>query len=248
MSFVAVGVIGGIGASLAGGALGSSAAGDAASAQEDATKYAADLTYKSQKEALDFQKQAYEEQMSLQKPWIEAGKTALGNVAATKDFSYTGSDLASDPGYQFRLAEGNKTLQAKQAQAGRLLGGAAVKQAQRYGQEYASSEFSNAYNRALGTYQTNLNRQLSVAGLGQTGTSAASQAASNYGTNASNITVNTGSTLADLATQRGAATASGYIGSANAWSSALGGIASIAGDTDWGSIFKSNKINPLISG
>ena len=57
-------------------------------------------------------------------------------------------DYQNQPGYQFRLSEGMKALE--RSQAGRRLGGRATKEAQRYGQEYASGEFQNQFSR-LGT-------------------------------------------------------------------------------------------------
>jgi len=223
MAFIAVAAGIGVAGSLIGGAVASSGAKKAASTQADSTKYAADLSYKTGQDSLALQKEAYNKQLELQQPWIEAGKGALNKLAAIPDFSYTGSNLSSDPGYQFRLAEGQKALQAKQAQSGRLLGGAAVKQAQRYGQDYASGEFSNAYNRALNTYSTNLNRTMQTAGLGQVATGAASNAAGNYGAGAANTTLSTGAQQADLATQAGNARASGYMGASNAWANAING-------------------------
>jgi hypothetical protein len=58
--------------------------------------------------------------------------------------------LNDDPGYQFRLQEGMKALQATQAAKGGLLSGGAVKGALKYGQGLASQEYASAYNRALG--------------------------------------------------------------------------------------------------
>jgi len=54
-------------------------------------------------------------------------------------------DFKATPGYEFRLGEGMKALE--RSQAGRRLGGRAAKEAMRYGQDYASSEFGNQFNR-----------------------------------------------------------------------------------------------------
>jgi hypothetical protein len=120
-------------------------------------------------------------------------------------------DFQQDPGYAFRLAEGQKALDRQAAARGGLISGGALKAAQRYGQEMGSQEFQNAFNR----YQTNRANQLqplqSLMGAGQTATNTMGAAAANYGTNAGN-----------LMTSGGAARASGYIGGANALSSGLG--------------------------
>jgi hypothetical protein len=52
-----------------------------------------------------------------------------------------------EPGYQFRMDEGAKQVEGSAAARGGLLSGAALKAMQRYGQDFASNEYGNAYNR-----------------------------------------------------------------------------------------------------
>src|SRR6187399_1520151 len=54
---------------------------------------------------------------------------------------YTGEDLASDPGYQFRLSEGQKGIERSAAGRGGLFSGQAGKELERYAQGFASNEF-----------------------------------------------------------------------------------------------------------
>ena len=133
------------------------------------------------------------------------------------------SDYQADPGYAFRLKEGLKALDAQAARAGGLLSGAALKAAGRYGQDYASNEYANAFNR----YQTNRANQLqplqSLMGIGQTATNATSNAAGAYGAAAGSN-----------ALQAGNALASGQVGSANAWNSAFGGAAKAFNSSTYG--------------
>jgi hypothetical protein len=63
-------------------------------------------------------------------------------------------NMEADKGYQFRLSEGLKALQGSQAATG-VSGGAAAKAINNYAQDTASNEYGNAYQRALGSYQTN---------------------------------------------------------------------------------------------
>jgi hypothetical protein len=116
-----------------------------------------------------------------------------------------------DPGYGFRLSEGQKALDRSAAARGGLISGGALKAAQRYGQEMGSQEYTNAFNR----YQTERNARLnplqSLAGVGQTATNQLGQAGQNYATNA-------GQALGAA----GQAQASGYIGMANAAAGGLG--------------------------
>lgn len=126
-----------------------------------------------------------------------------------RDFSM--KDFQADPGYGFRMSEGLKALDRTAAARGGLMSGAALKGAERYGQDLASQEYQNAFNR----YQTNrankLNPLQSLTGQGQTTANTLGTAGQNYATNA-------GEAYMGGANAR----ASGYIGSANAWSNALG--------------------------
>jgi hypothetical protein len=122
------------------------------------------------------------------------------------------ADFQTDPGYAFRLSEGMKALDRTAAARGGLLSGATLKGAQRFNQDLASQEYQNAYNR----YQTNRANQLNplmgyASGPGLSATSASSNAAQQFG-------AQTGQNLQDI----GSARASGYLGSQNALSSALG--------------------------
>lgn len=133
------------------------------------------------------------------------------------------SDYQADPGYAFRLKEGMKALDAQAASRGGLISGAALKAANRYGQDYASNEYTNAFNR----YQTNRSNQLqplqALMGTGQTATNQTGAAAGAYGAAAGNN-----------ALQAGNAQASGAIGSANAWNNAFGGAAKAFNSSTYG--------------
>src|SRR5690554_5571647 len=56
----------------------------------------------------------------------------------------------TDPGYLFRLSEGQKVLENSAAARGGLLSGQTGKALQQYGQNFASNEFSNIYDRYRG--------------------------------------------------------------------------------------------------
>lgn len=64
------------------------------------------------------------------------------NEAFTKAFKFE-----ADPGYAFRQAEGMKGINNSAAARGGVLSGAALKAASKYNQDFASNEYSNAYNR-----------------------------------------------------------------------------------------------------
>jgi hypothetical protein len=145
-------------------------------------------------QAAQLQERMFNKQVELQEPWRQAGVNALNRMQSGDVMGMM------DPSYQFRLGEGLKSLDRTAAARGGLISGGALKAAQRYGQDFASQEFGNAYNRLAG-----------LAGVGQTATGAMGNAAGAYGTNAGN-----------LMTGSGAARASGYVGGANALTSGLG--------------------------
>lgn len=84
--------------------------------------------------------------------------------------AFTGQvDLQADPGYQFRLSEGLKALDRQAAARGGLISGSALKASQRYGQDMASQEYGQAYNRALTQYGAGVDRSNTMFGRDLTG-------------------------------------------------------------------------------
>ena len=90
--------------------------------------------------------------------------------------------IEMDPGYQFGLDQGNQALDRKVAAAGGRVSGAALKGAQRFGVDYATTGYNAAYQRR----QDRINRLQQLAGIGQTataGSAAAGAAASGANAN-----------------------------------------------------------------
>jgi len=184
--------------------IGANAAGKAASTQAGASREAAQL----QKEQFDITNEQ-------QKPYREAGYTALSDITGMKPYltqQYTPEDFTSgiDPSYAFRLSQGREGTNRMANMAGGLISGNALKGQEDYSQGLASTEYGNAFNR-FQTQRSNIyNTLASIAGLGgaslgQT-TAAGTTAAGNIGSNIANA---------------GAATAGGIVGSANAISGGL---------------------------
>ena len=69
-----------------------------------------------------------------------------GLISGTEDFT-------PSPGYEFRLGEGLRGIQAMASAGGALNSGGTLKALMRYGQDYATSEFDNQINRLTGLYQ-----------------------------------------------------------------------------------------------
>jgi hypothetical protein len=204
------GIVGSIVGNVAGAIIGGKAA-----------KKAANIQAGSADRATELQREMYEKNIELQAPFREAGLSAQNRLLDymgltpgaggkyAKDFSM--QDFQQDPGYAFRIAEGMKALDRTAASRGGLLSGATLRGATRYGQDMASQEYTNAFNR----YQTNRANQLnplqSLMGSGQTAAGQVASAGQNYANQAGQNYMNAGN-----------ARASGYVGSANAWSNAIG--------------------------
>ena len=190
-----------IGSSL----LGSSASKSAADTQATAASNAAALS-----------NEQFRQTREDQAPYRMAGYTALGELQRTAGnvpsaFNFGANDYKADPGYAFRLSEGQKALDNQAAARGGLISGNALRAATAYGQNMGSQEYQNAYNRALTRYNTGVasenqlyNRQAGLAGIGQTATNMIGQAGA---TNAA--------TMGNYLTGSAAAQAAGQVGSAN---------------------------------
>lgn len=82
-------------------------------------------------------------------PYNQAGTAANSSLASRLNAGFSPGDLASDPGYQFRLEQGQKSLNRSLGAQGSLFSGKALKAASDYGQGMASSEYDDAYKRWL---------------------------------------------------------------------------------------------------
>jgi len=170
---------------------------------------------------LALQQRVYEENIARQKPFYEAGVNALpgyvSGIAPGGELvrGFTQADYQADPGYAFRLSEGQKALDRQAAARGGLISGGALKAAQRYGQEMGSQEYTNAYNRFRDTQSLRRNALAGVAGYGPTAAGSMSTAGQNYATSAGNTMsqqgVNTGNAL--LAGQQAQSSSYGQLGS-----------------------------------
>lgn len=97
-------------------------------------------------------------------------------------------NFRNSTGYQFRLGEGMNALNSGFAGAGSIKSGAAMKEAMKYGQNFASNEFGNYFNM--------LNNQ---AGKGLSAASAQAGVSQNLGNNLANIQMQQGDNLANAA-------------------------------------------------
>jgi hypothetical protein len=142
--------------------------------QAEAAQGAADTTAAATREQTALQRRMYEENIARQKPFYDVGVNALNQYVsgiqpgAELTRGFTMADYQADPGYAFRLQEGLKALDRTAAARGGLLSGNALRGATQFGQNLASEEFGNAYNRFINQQNTRRNALAGLAGYGPT--------------------------------------------------------------------------------
>jgi hypothetical protein len=198
------------GSSIAGGILGGSAAKKAAAQQAAAIR-----------EAAQIQERMFQQQRADLAPYREQGYVALKDIEAQKPY-FTGRfedyrDQYLDPSMEFRRKLGEQTTARMLNVGGGAISGNTLRGLEEFGQNLASTEYSNAFNRFQGERGQIYNTLANIAGMGQgainTGVQASQQAAQNLG---------------QLAVGQGQAMAAGTVGQANAYSNAFGGMSDFA--------------------
>jgi hypothetical protein len=200
-AIAAVGV--GAAASIAGGAMAASA-----------TKDAADTQAQSAREATALQERMYNQQRADNEPWRLAGTRAIAGME-NADFQrdFTAADFQQDPGYAFRMSEGQRALERSAAARGGLQSGGTLKALAQYGQNFASNEYQNAYNRFNADRDRRFGRLGTIAGMGQASANQVGAAGQNFANQA-------GANMMGAANAQGAA----QIAGANAWGDAMSGV------------------------
>ena len=173
--------------------------------------------------ASQIQQENFEQTRKDLMPYKQAGDTSLSQLMGqmTPDGyfnqTYTGQDIYSDPSYQFRLQQGQDAIQSSAAAQGGLLSGATLKALQNYGQESASQEYSNAYNRFNADQTNRYNRLSNLVGIGQ-------NAAAQVG----NAGAQTAQAVANNTMAGANSIAAGQVASANNWANTANNLGSMA--------------------
>ena len=212
---------------LGGAAISSLASGFGASQLGQASMDAANRLAASNQTATQLQSRMYEDQVARQQPFYQAGLNALpaytqgvmpgGNLVRP----FAESDFKTDPGYGFRMSEGMKGLERSAAARGGLLSGATLKGVERFGQDIASNEYNNAYNRYVGNQATQRNALAGLTGFAPTAAQQIGAAGTNYATNVNNLATNTATNYANADLTGAAARQSAYMGAGGAFANAL---------------------------
>lgn len=157
---------------------------------------------------------------------ISAGQRGDDYGSLMDDFNAQDFLANKDPGYQFRMDEGLKAINAMAANRGSLDSGATLKALNEYGQDYASNEYQNAWNRDAANKQSKFNMLSGVSGTGQNTATSLGGFGANTAGNIGNIRTNTAQSIAENYLGAGNARAAGTVGAANAWGNALNNIGS----------------------
>lgn len=215
-----------------GAAMGAEATMAAAEMGAEATRYAADT-------ATQTQLQMYAEATESNAPYTAAGKKAL---ASLQQMMADGpGEFTEDPGYQFRLRQGNDNILANSAATGNLASGRTMKALQEYGQDYASHEYQNFVNR----YYQSLQPYQFLTSVGQSAAALQGNNAMNAGSNIANTQMQAGSNLASIYSAQGSNLAGIYTNMGNNLANVQQSQANSAaqGYMNQGNIAAANSIN-----
>lgn len=160
----------GAGGAIGGGFLGSQGAKDQVRAM---------------REAIDLDRRRYEETKQRLNPFVKFGTNQIGVL----DDFLKNEDPSNfiDPGYTFRKTQGVRSMEGSAAANNTLLSGDTLRGLEEYGQDMASQEYGNAFNRYLskGNFLQNL------AGMGQSAAAGLGYLGAQSSANIANATANT---------------------------------------------------------
>jgi len=196
-----------------------------AAAQAYGADRAASAARRGSRRAREAQAEALRQQRETMAPYLQGGQTSqnellrllgLGGDPASAGYGsmaqpFGMEQFQADPGYQFRMDEGMKALERSAAARGGLLSGGFLRGATRYGQDVASQEYMNAFNRYQAERQARLNPLFNLYGIGANAADALSGAQQNYGQGAAQSYMNAAN-----------ARASNYLTQGNIFSNLLG--------------------------
>lgn len=138
------------------------------------------------------------------------------------------ADYQADPGYGFRMSEGMKALERSAAARGGLMSGGTGKALQRFGQDLASQEYQNAYNRFRDTQGLRRNALAGVVGYAPTAAGAMTTSGQNFANQANQLAMTNAANQGNLALGMGNIRASQY--------GTMGSALNTALNTDWNAL------------
>jgi hypothetical protein len=160
----------------------------------DASRSASNKQLDAARESNALQKDMYDQTVTRNAPFVSGGTASFnalldrlglsGNTSAPGYGTFgkmpTAADVMAEPGYQFGLQQGQENLDRKLNANGRLYGGSALAAAARYGNDYATSKYDNAFNRMQGAERQAFGEFGNLANLGQNSANNTAQAGATY--------------------------------------------------------------------
>lgn len=224
-----------VGSAVVGGVVSSKASKKASKTQAAASDRATAAQQDAQRESNALQLKIFNKQTANQEPWRLAGVEALKDMTPLSDPNSTFAqrfamkDFTADPGYQFRIDQGTKAIERSSAARGGLFSGRTGIALQQRGQNEASAEYGNAYNRFNNDKNTVWNRLSGLAGVGQTATAQVNSDAGTYAGNVGSGMTAMGNAIGANQIANGQANAANSINQGNIWNKALSqGVNAIA--------------------
>lgn len=162
------------------------AAGNAAGGINAATQQGIAGSQQAVGQANALLEQLFGQATGLTNPYTQAGAGAVNTLATAlgpggefmQQFQF---DPSSDPGYQFRLEQGQRALERSAAARGGLQGGGTLKALERYAQGVASDEYGKAFERFQTDRKARFGMLSDLAGFGQRAVGQQLDAANAYG-------------------------------------------------------------------
>jgi hypothetical protein len=156
-----------VGAALVAGAKGASAGSSINEQRAQAIQIAAE------KKALEESEAGFEFIEEELRPFIDVGQESIGTLGEEIDeltAPFTADDFEADPGFQFRIEQGERGVNRFLASRGLTTSGRAGKELVRFNQGEATQEFDRAFNRFQTTQGNRFNRLLALSNVGQSAT------------------------------------------------------------------------------
>lgn len=119
----------------------------AADAAKEGAALSAQATTEATEKNIDFQKWLWGEQKALTQPYADFGAGAIPQYQQEVAKGFGLDDMYQDPGFQFGLNQGIDAMDNSASAKGMSLSGPARKAYMRYGSDYGTTKFNEAFNR-----------------------------------------------------------------------------------------------------